>query len=336
MNSKPLISAIILAMFVCSNLLAQEIKIPRDTSFNTKSTAEKILKDYPFAIVVEAIVTNNVKAEYGVVYTTRGKRKLHLDIVSPKIKGRDKFPFVMVLHGGGWRSGNKEMELPTAVHLANNGYAAASVEYRLSGEAKYPAAIYDLKEALRWIKKNAEKHNIDTNKIAVSGVSAGGTLAAFLGATGNLKKFEGDGFCKEYSTHVHAIVNIDGIVDFTHPAESGKDTDPAKPSAGKAWFGAAYKENPQIWEVASPIKYVSEKTPPIIFINSSQERFRAGRNEMIDKMNKYNTYSEVHSIANTPHPFWLFQPWFDETMKYMVSFLNKVLDVKKELNLTKP
>jgi pectinesterase len=318
----------LLSLLIFAEVFAQHTSIIKDTSFNTKSTAAKIAKDYPHAKVVNALVPEYVTAKYNVEYAVRGNRKLKMDIFLPARGNNKNFPFVMIMHGGGWRSGDKSMEWPTAIYLAKNGYVAATVEYRLSGEAKYPAAVYDLKEAIRWIRKNAKEFEIDTNRIAVSGTSAGGELAAFLGTTGGIRKFEGDGDAKNFSSSVHAVVDIDGIVDFKHPAESGKDTDPLKPSAGKAWFGASFKENSLIWEEASPIVYVNEKTPPILFINSSLDRYHAGRDEMITKLNKLNIYSEVHTIPETPHPFWLFHPWFDEAMTYMLNFLNKVFKTK--------
>jgi len=180
-----------------------------------------------------------------------------------------------------------------------------------------------LKAAIRWIKTNASVYNIDANKIAVLGCSAGGTLAALLGTNEN-KKFEDDGENLDYSSEVHAIVDIDGIVDFTNPAESGKDSDPTKPSAGKLWFGYSFKENPSVWKEASPLNQVNEKTAPIIFINSSQNRFHAGRDEMIEKLKSLNIYYEVQTIPDTPHTFWLFHPWFETTVNYTVTFLNYI------------
>lgn len=320
--------SLLLLFILVFGIHAQENNVIRDTSFNTKSAAINVLKDFPLVQIVKSEVPKSITANYEIEYAERGKRKLHMDIFTPKKKKRNKLPFVLIIHGGGWRSGDKSMEWPTAIHLAKNGYVAATVEYRLSGEAKYPAAIYDLKEALRWIRKNANKFNVDPTKIVVSGVSAGGMLAAFLGTTGELQHFEGDSQLKKYSTKVQAVVDIDGIVDFTHPAESGKDSIAAKPSAGKAWFGATYKENPIIWKEASPIRYVSDKTPPILFINSSQDRYHAGRDEMIEKLNKYKIYSKVYTIPDTPHTFWLFHPWFDEAMKFLLDFLTEVFEEK--------
>ena len=259
------------------------------------------------------------------MYARYGERELHLDLFSPSEKAHALYPCVILIHGGGWRSGYRQMEWPMAQHLAAHGYVTATVEYRLSIEARYPAGVHDLKAAVRWMRANAAKYNIDPKKIAVYGCSAGGTLAAFLGTTGDLKQFEGNVGHAEMSSAVQAVVDVDGVLDFTDPAESAKDDDPKKPSAGKSWFGASYKENPNIWKEASPINYVSAKTAPILFVNSSLERFHAGRDEVIQQLNKLGIYSEVHTISDTPHPFWLFHPWFEETSGHIVQFLDKTL-----------
>jgi pectinesterase len=220
------------------------------------------------------------------------------------------------------------MEAPGAQHLASNGFAAATVEYRLSPEAKYPSAIYDIKAAIRWIRANAENYNIDSAKIAVYGCSAGGHLAALIGSTNGIKKFEGAGGNPSHSSDVQAVIDIDGVLNFTDPAESGKDLDSLKPSGGKLWLGYSYKENPSIWIEASPLTYAGPQNPPILFINSSNARFHAGREEFIEKLNKSGIYSEVHTIPDTPHTFWLFHPWFDQTAHHIIKFLNRIF-IKK-------
>jgi len=181
-----------------------------------------------------------------------------------------------------------------------------------------------LKIFVKWVKKNAAKFNIDTTKIAVLGCSSGATLASFLGTTGQNPKFRSHEFDGEISDKVQAIINIDGIVDFADAAESGKDDDPAKPSAGTRWFGYTYKQNPEIWREASPLIYANKNTPPTLFINSSIPRFHAGRDEFTAILQQNGTYFEIHTIENTPHSFWLLNPWFDETCSLVVQFLNKV------------
>ena len=142
--------------------------------------------------------------------------------------------------------------------------------------------------------------------------------------TNDLKKLDGNEGNNAVSSEVQAIIDMDGILDFTDPNESGKDSDPAKLSAGAAWFGATFKEAPKKWIEASPIVYAGKNTPPILFINSSLPRFHAGRDSVIATLNSYGIYSEVQTIINTPHPFWLFNPWFEPTVKYMVDFLDKI------------
>jgi acetyl esterase/lipase len=295
----------------------------KDTSYTIHSAHKKLIGEFPFIKVVDAEIPENISSAKEIIYTSYGKRNLHLDLFQPKDQ-TELLPAVLIIHGGGWKSGDKSLMHPIAIKLASAGYITAAVEYRLSPEAKYPAALFDLKEAVKWLKANSNQFGIDSNKIAVLGCSAGGTLAALVGTTNGLKAFEIAESKFDNSSEVHAVINVDGILDFTHPAESSKDDDPSKPSAGKLWLGASYKLDPELWINASPLTYVNEYTPPIIFINSSIDRFHAGRDEMIKKLNKYGVFFEVKSIENTPHSFWLFHPWFEETAHHIINFLDKI------------
>jgi pectinesterase len=322
-------SSFILSIIFCHilPLNAQEIYtangIPRDTSFTLYSAFIKIKKDFPIAQPVENRMPESVSKIKNLVYISYGKRDLHLDIFEPKNIQEKYFPAVLLIHGGGWSSGTREMEYPMAQNLAAKGYISVCAEFRLSPEAKYPAAIFDLKTAIRWMRQNASKYHIDSNKIAVYGCSSGGHLAAFIGATNGIEKFEGTTGMLGSSSKVQAVIDIDGILDFTTPAESGHDDDPYKPSAGKKWLGVSIKENPKLWIEASPVNYAGKNTPPILFINSSLPRFHAGRDSLIEILKSFNIYAEVHSIPGTPHTFWLFHPWFDQTFNYIIEFLNK-------------
>lgn len=302
--------------------------IPRDTSFTPYQAWLKIKDAYEIAKIVKPQLPDGVVAENNVVYATLpdtpyGKRELHLDLFRPKKMG--KYPAILLIHGGGWRSGNKTMQIPLAMQIASHDYVSACVEYRLSPEALYPAAEYDIKAAIGFLRANAAKYNIDPLKIAISGSSAGGQLAALVGMTSGLKKSDGREGNNSISARVQAIINMDGILDFSDPSESAKDNDPAKPSAGASWFGATFKQAPQKWKEASPIAYAGTNSPPILFLNSELVRFHAGRDNVITMLNTHGIYTQVHTITHTPHPFWLFHPWFEPTVKCTIEFLDKIL-----------
>ncbi|WP_347838366.1 alpha/beta hydrolase [uncultured Draconibacterium sp.] len=303
-----------------------DFNYPKDTSFNVESAFRKIEKQFPHARVVNEFSNPAIQEKRKVVYYWLGKRALHMDIFYPKVAKMEPVPGVLLIHGGGWASGTKAHLVPMAQKLAEAGFVAATVEYRLSPEALYPAGVVDLKTALKWLKLNAGEFGLDTAKVATLGTSAGATLASLLGTTAGNTNFAAHPLQQEANDKVHAVINIDGVVDFTDPNESGKDENPEKPSAGARWFGATYKENPGLWIEASPISYVGKNTPPTIFINSALPRFHAGREFYLAELNKFEIYNEVHTIGHTPHPFWLCHPWFDETVPYIVTFLHKVFD----------
>jgi pectinesterase len=299
--------------------------VPRDTSFTLASAWRGIQGEYPEARPVIPERPSRSVLKEDIVYDASGSRTLHLDLLLPDAETGGSRAAVVLIHGGGWRSGSRQMEYPMACYLASHGYVAAMVEYRLSGEARYPAAVVDLKAAVRWLRSNAHRYGIDPARIAAYGCSSGGELAAFLGVTGDNPAFEGEHVTGGGSSAVQAVVDVDGILDFTHPAESGKDTGSAPASAGKAWLGFSYRENPEVWRQASPLNHVTMKTPPILFINSSRERFHAGRDEMIARMKSWGIFTELRTHADAPHPFWLFHPWFEPTGEWIIHFLERVL-----------
>src|SRR5690606_12016167 len=120
------------------------------------------------------------------------------------------------------------------------------------------------------------------------------------------------------SDEVQAIVNIDGIVSFIHPEAA------AEGEIAGLWLGGLKDENPKNWKEASPLEYIDKNTPPTLFINSAQPRFHAGRDDMVKILDEHGICSEVHTVPDTPHSFWLVHPWFETTVTNTVEFLNKV------------
>ena len=230
---------------------------------------------------------------------------------------------IIMIHGGGWRSGNRTQHYPLLQQLAKLGYTCFAPEYRLSTEALFPAGVYDVKAAIRWVRANAGQFNIDTAKIVIAGFSAGGELAAFMATTGNMPLFEGSGGNAGTASNVNALVDIDGTLSFVHP-ESAEGNDEKKISASTMWFGYSRKDNLPLLTVASPLTHVNGNTPPTLFINSSVVRMHAGRNDYIRVLNEHKTYSEVKEFENSPHSFCLFEPWFYPTVETIDKFLKTV------------
>lgn len=295
-----------------------------DTSYTTYSAYLSTKKTYPDISIVAELKSDSVAEKRNISYCKVGTRSLIIDAFYPNYKSKKARTAIVIIHGGGWRSGNRSQHYPLAQHLARLGYVCFTPEYRLSTEALYPAAVYDVKASIRWVRAHAKEFNIDTNKIAIAGFSAGGELAAFMGATNGLTEFEGEDCETNHSSQVNAIVDIDGTLTFVHP-ESGEADDSKKISASTYWFGYSKKDNPALLERASPLTHVGPQTPATLFINSSVARMHAGREDFIRILKSWQTYTDVKTFENSPHSFCLFKPWFEPTVAYINEFLLKVL-----------
>lgn len=321
---------ILLVLLLACLVESEAQSVPLDTTYTVYSTYNKLIKEYPDISPVHEKSALEIEEHRDIEYLTLtdtpyGIRTLHADVFLPK-GDKKKYPALLLIHGGGWRSGNKSMNTPLAQHLAARGFVVVSVEYRLSLEAKYPAAIYDIKAAIRWMRKSASEYKIDIHKIAVGGASAGGQLASLIGATNGIEKFEGRLGYQTYSSKVQAVIDLDGLLDFTNNENLAVKR--TANSADVFWLEGFYNEIPDRWKEASAITWVNKNSPPFLFINSSQTRFHAGCKETIDKLNQYKIYSEVHQLQDAPHSFWLFNPWFEPTVNYMATFLNKLFNTE--------
>jgi acetyl esterase/lipase len=280
-------------------------------TYDAPHTYAKLARDYPQIRIAAAALPDGVRKVADQVYAQHGVRCLKLDAWLP---AGDKLPAVILVHGGGWKSGYRSEFAPMAVRLAQQGFAALAISYRLSGEARYPAAVQDVQDAVRWVRAHADELHIDPQRIALAGGSAGGQLASLAGVT--LPGGEG----------VQAIINIDGLSDFTSELALRYEDDPSKnPSSAGAWFGGRYAEQGALWRAASPIQYVGPGMPPMLFIGSAQPRFSAGREDMMARMAQAGVASEKVLLPDTPHSFWLFDPWLQPTVDASVAFLRRQL-----------
>lgn len=295
---------------------------PGYTVFSVDTAERGLLKKYPYIKRLSTDLPRGVKARLGIVYARYQSRELRLDLFQPSGKG--PFPAVILVHGGAWITGRHAMENPFAMELAKRGFVAATIEYRLSNEAKYPAAIHDLKASIRWLRANARRLAIDPKRIGAVGASAGGHLVALLGATNGMPGFEGEGGNPKASSTVRSVVDIDGPVTFVDPGNIEKEKK-GPYDTNTRLIGGTYAEKPEVWREASPITHVNHNSAPVLFINSSGFRPFQQREEMSARLKALGIKSELVVIPDTPHPFWLFHPWFEPTIQYTVEFLKQTM-----------
>ena len=239
-----------------------------------------------FAIVLFAIIATMVFAQQGrqpqrgrvpegvtalrdIPYVTDGHERQKLDLYLPKTE--NKLPLIIWVHGGAWREGSKEN--PRPLQYLSDGYALASINYRLSQHVIFPAQIEDCKAAVRWLRANAEKYKIDPNRFAAWGESAGGHLVALLGTTGNVKKFD-VGENTKVSSRIQAVVDCFGPTDFLqmdeHRIEGGMVHNiPDSPEA--QLIGGPIVENKEKAAKANPITYITKDDPPFLIIHGDAD-----------------------------------------------------------------
>jgi pectinesterase len=308
----------------------QPPKGPAPESYTAETTYAKLAPRYPFIRIASRAVPPSVRAVTDVTYVRRShgnpRHDLKLDLYLPAANGTAPRPAIVFVHGGGWRAGVRANFAPMAIRMAERGYVAASISYRLSPEAPYPAAVIDAKAAVRWVRAHAADYGIDPGRIAIAGGSAGGQIAALAGVTNGEGRFDPDGGPAAVSSAVQAIVNIDGLSDFTSAEARKYEDDPAKqPSSAGAWFGGRYAEKAALWRDASPLYHVNKDTPPVLFIVSAQRRFSLGREEMVERLRVLGVANRVVPVPDTPHSFWLFDPWLAPTVEATDAFLREVI-----------
>lgn len=216
---------------------------PVDPFFTPEATYAQLQARYPFIELARVASAAGVVIERNRIYRDDLNRPLHVDVFLPANKAPR--PGVLLVHGGGWKSGSHRHQQPMATYIANRGLVAVTVEYRLSPGAGYPAGMEDLVQALGWMRRHAAELGLDAERIAVLGCSSGAQMATLLGVTAGA-----DLPLSWLPTPapVQAIVNIDGIVSFASPLALRYENDPARhPSAAEACSGGGrFEEVPAL------------------------------------------------------------------------------------------
>ena len=257
-----------------------------------------------------ARVPADVEVIRDVEYGKGGDTSLMLDIVRPKTQPKDPMPVVVFIHGGGWQRGDKQSGLGKLILLVQKGYFGASINYRLTDIAPFPAQIEDCKCAIRWVRAHAKEYNLDADHIGVWGGSAGGHLVALLGTSGGVKEFEGKGGWEKYSSRVQAVVDYYGMTDFLAIDElvkKGIATERFMRRDGKdsasGLLGGPFWENPDLCRRASPTTYASKDDPPFLIFHGDKDPLTpASQGELLNKrLRKAGAESHFYLVKDGKH-----------------------------------
>lgn len=245
-----------------------------------------------------------------------GGRDLHADIYKPE---QANGAGVLMIHGGGWRMGSKDMLPPQANALVGHGFTCVAVEYRLTPESPWPAQIHDVKAAMRWFRANAVGLGVDPDKIAVVGNSAGGHLALMLAGTPAIAEFEGDGGNAGIDTSVAAVVAVYPPVAF-HTGERFSGA-----NAASALLGESASRHDAL--KASPIEYVHEDFPPTFFLHGNADTVVpvSASINMYNALSNVGAQAEMHIYSGQPHGWARWPAWVRPTMDEAALFLTRHL-----------
>ncbi len=258
--------------------------------------------------------SDRVSVRNDVVFGTGGGRDLHCDVYSPPA-GISNGIGVLLVHGGGWRQGDRTQLRGHGILLGRRGYTCVSTEYRLTGESLWPAQIEDVKACLRWMKANASDLGIDPTKIVVSGNSAGGHLSLMIAGTANKPEFEGSGGNPGLDTSVAASIAYYPPTGLARREWGGMP----------ALFGPGASE--ETIATASPMSYATAAFPPTMIIHGNQDEVVPIEDgtQMYDALHAAGVAAELHVYANQPHGFDADPKLGRECSALMASFIDRVV-----------
>ena len=269
-------------------------------------------------------------------YFTWPQNRLKMDIYRPI--DTKKSPAIVFVPGGWWLTSPKDSGMQIAEKLAEKGFAVASIEYRHIAESNYIDITGDVKAAVRYLRAHAEDFNIDKNKIAVMGTSAGGYLASMVGVTGGIKKFD-FGENLDQSSDVQAVVDIFGPSDLTKIADDYSEelqkiyNSPGSPASilvnGVSAFrhnkGGSVSEIPETAKDSNPITHINKNTPPFLIFHGNRDTTISPSQSKIlyDALIANGIDAEFYVVNGCGHDFkYFYQP---QTLKIITDFLNRVL-----------
>ena len=262
------------------------------------------------------------------VYTISEGKKRKLDLYLPD-NHDEPSPIIIYFHGGGWMSGGKKIIEPGVLQQVKRGYAVVSVSYSFSPWKKWPTQAYEMKAAVRWLRANAQKYNLDSEKILVWGVSAGAHLVNVLGCSNASEKLEGNLEPKDISSEVQGVISWYGFSDFSQMGKNGFIAFLTN-IATSLLVGERIKKNTEKTKDANPINYINQKTPPFFIMHGAKDTIvNIHQSELLHAaLQQQGIQSTYTRIPNYYHADVRFNQ--DVHIKKIETFMDNIAFVKKE------
>jgi len=243
-------------------------------------------------------VPEGIKFEQGIEFSNVDSQHLQLNLAVPL--GAGPFPAVVCIHGGGFYTGKRDAYNELCFELAKRGYVALTVTYRLAPEFPFPAAVQDCKTAVRWLRAHAAQYNVDPERIGITGSSAGGHLAQFLGVTAEVRKFEGEGYL-EHSSAVACVVNLFGPSDFTRSQDKSVDAAEVLPMFFRGILGPKRRE----YIIGSPLYWVTPNAAPTLCIHGTADKHVPLEQTewLVDRLKASAVEAELLKLEGAGHGF---------------------------------
>jgi len=231
-----------------------------------------------------------------------------LDLYLPKNrKAGEKSPAVLLIHGGGWKEGDKRQarEIEFGMTLAKNGFVAASINYALRSDGKFPLNLQDCKNGVRYLRAHADELGIDPNRISVMGGSAGGHLALLVAYTADQPNLAPSQPYHGVSDKVSSVVDFYGISNLATRKETDPNGKPLKIEPLDSTTQSIFGSTPQDWKKASPVTYVKRDVPPTLILHGKKDTTVDSdqSQELADALKKAGATYEIIWLPNAPHSF---------------------------------
>lgn len=267
-----------------------------------------------------------LNSKLNVNYARHADRTLDMDVYRPK-GAWGKLPAIVCIHGGGWWKGNRTNHAHVAQTLAARGYVAATISYRLSGEAPFPAAIQDCKSAVRFLRANADEFGIDENHMGAIGLSAGGHLTALLATSAGVQELEDEGENSNYSSAIQAAVPMGAQTDLLSERTRKISAMADRGHIWRQFLSGSQQQNPSAYRRASPLYHLDADDAPCWFITGEKDDPTTQADAFRSRMEELAIAGGLTVIEDAPHAFLGKQAWFDEMIEAADTFFSRTLKV---------